>query len=240
MFKQLSLSIALNVEATFDSFYVSSDNQQALQALTEFTKPESSDFFFYLWGNQGSGVSHLLQSVQQQLTYLQAQYLPLDQLIEYPAEDVLSGLESLDWIILDNIDCLVSDKAQQGRWQEAIFHLYNRLKDANKKLLVGAHQSSRELPLSLADLQSRLQWGQSYRLNSLSDSDKQAMLILRADKLGLTLSEEVVQFILNNTHRNVHRLIGLLTQLDKASLEEKRRITIPFVKQVLQSLQSPA
>lgn len=240
MFKQLPLSITLNIEATFDSFYVSQDNLQILQAVTDFISPNSTDFFFYLWGGEGTGVSHLLQSVQQQLNNYQVQYLPLSQLIEYPAEEVLSGLETLDWVILDDMDCLALDKAREGKWQQGVFHLYNRLKDENKKLLVGAHQSPRELPLTLADLQSRLQWGQSYRLSSLNDSDKQAMLMLRADKLGLSLNEDIVQFILNNTHRNVHRLVKLLSQLDKASLEEKRRITIPFVKQVLQSLQASA
>ena len=198
----------------------------------------SQEQFFYLWGSSGSGVSHLLQAVQHQLLDQQTglkgaapsiQYLPLAELLAYPAADVCAGLEQLDMVVIDNIEAL----AGNSEWELALFALYNRLRDNNKRLLVGAAMSPRQLPIQLADLQSRLQWGTVYQLSALSDQEKSQALAMRAQALGLDLGVEVIQFIMTHTDRNIHQLIAILARVDNASLAEKRRITIPFVKQVL-------
>lgn len=240
MFKQFPLSISPSVEHAFDSFYVAPSQQQLVEVLQSFcasthtsqvTKPEVFDTFFYLWGASGSGVSHLLQACQSLCFQQQqnVQYLPINDLINYGPDEIFSGLESMHMVIIDDVDMLCG----RNNWETALFHLYNRLKDSGKKLLVGAHTPAREIPVILEDLKSRLQWGITYRLYSLNDEEKKQAFLFRAKLLGLECSEEVVQFVFNHRGREFTQLIELLNAIDKASLAEQRQITIPFVKKVI-------
>lgn len=228
MYKQLPLAVGLRVDATFDNFYISEENQQTLSALRHFCE-SANEHFFFLSGREGSGVTHLLQAVQHQLTDRAIQFLPLKEFIHYLPGDVLQGLEHLDLIVIDDLHLVIGEED----WELALFHLYNRLRDNGKQLLVGSHIAARELPVCLPDLQSRLQWGMAYHLQLLNDDDKKQVLAQRAAMLGLNLSDEVSQFILNHCSRDTQQLIQLLSALDKASLAEQRQLTIPFIKQVV-------
>ncbi|MFT5116882.1 MAG: DnaA family protein [Kiritimatiellia bacterium] len=232
MCKQLPLSISLRVDATFDNFYVSASNAVAVDALKHFCDV-SNEHFFYVWGKGGSGVSHLLQAVQHRAADLNIQYLPLAELLSpaeaYTPDDVFSGLEVLDLVVIDDLQKIVG----LDNWQLGLFHLYNRLRDAGKRLLIGANGSPRELDLNLADLQSRLQWGISYQFHALNDDEKKQAVLDRAEAMGMRLGDEVMQFILNHCSRDLRRLMDVLNTIDKASLAEKRHLTIPFVKRVL-------
>ncbi|MGS2717050.1 DnaA regulatory inactivator Hda [Eionea flava] len=227
-FKQLPLPIPLSAEATFDNFYISNENQLTITALRECTK--NRELFFYLWGS-GCGVSHVLQAIQHEQSDRTIVYLPLKELVQYPAEDVLAGLDTAEMVILDDLQSVVGKED----WEHVLFHLYNRLRDANKRLIIGAQLSPRELPVGLPDLQSRLQWGMSYRLSTLSDDDKQQAIKLRAKNLGLRIGDEVIQYIFNHYSRDFRQLMHFLSLIDEASMAEQRHLTIPFVKQVLSS-----
>jgi DnaA family protein len=85
----------------------------------------------------------------------------------------------------------------------------------------------------LPDLRSRLATGLVYQLTSMSDQQKQQALILQAQSRGLSMSDEVAQYLLRHYGRDMPALMTVLQQLDKASLQAKRRLTIPFVRQVL-------
>ena len=75
--------------------------------------------------------------------------------------------------------------------------------------------------------------GLIYQLDSLNDSAKEKVLIVQSQARGLEMSNEVAQYLLRNYSRDLNKLIGLLQSLDKASMSEKRRLTIPFVRQIL-------
>ncbi len=227
---QLPLSVALRVDATFDNFYISPANTWVVDALQHFCQ-QPNEFYAYLWGPSGTGVSHLLQASQHRLQSHNIQYLPLAEIIhyDYSAQDILSGLETLDIVVIDDIQHI----AGNGDWEEALFYLFNRMRDTGKKLLIGGHQSNTHLPVNLPDLQSRLQWGESYRLEPLDDDAKKQVLIDRSASMGLSIKEDVVQFMLNHCGRNLTDLMELLEQLDQVCLIEKRAVTIPFVKSVL-------
>jgi len=230
MFKQLPLSVTLLVDATFDSFYVSDENAMTVFALKQFCQ-HSDEHCFFLSGQSGSGVTHLLQAVQHYVDHSNIQYLPLKECILHPRspQEVLSGLESLDLIVIDDLHLVAGEED----WELALFHLYNRLRDHGKQLLIGSQVAPRELEVALPDLQSRLQWGMAYQLYALNDNEKKQALIFRAEALGMRLSDDVTQFILNHCSRNIHPLMDILELMDNASLAEQRHLTIPFVKQVL-------
>jgi DnaA family protein len=184
----------------------------------------------YLWGAAGSGKSHLLQACCQAMNGNQsAIYLPLQTLKEWGPE-MLEGIDQQALIGIDDIDTI----ANLPVWEEALFHLYNRVRDNEKTtLIITGKCPPMQLPLRLPDLQSRLSWSLVIQLNELNDQDKMNTLKLHAHKRGLELSTHVGRFLLNHCARNMHDLHTLLNLLDEASLVAQRKITIPFVKHTL-------
>lgn len=142
---------------------------------------------------------------------------------------LLDGLEQLDLVCIDDLHLLEG----QPEWQTAMFHLYNRVRDSGRQLLLGARKSPRGMDISLADLLSRLQWSLVFQLQPMNDRDKVAALRRRSRLRGFDLPEDVAQYILHRAPRDTRALFLLLEQLDRASLMAQRKITIPFVKQVL-------
>jgi DnaA family protein len=230
--QQLSLSVNLNDDATFENFYAPAHTHNAMVVRGLRDQLDGSgELFIYLWGAPGCGLTHLLQAAchQAQEMGLSVQYLPLRDLVGYAPDDLFTGLEMVDLVCLDCLPTI----AGRADWELAIFHLYNRLRDAGKCLLVAAEHNPRELALSLEDLRSRLQWGLTYQVHSLTDEDKQQALQMRARARGLELGDDVAQYIIQRLPRDTNELFWQLARLDHASLAEQRKLTIPFVKKVL-------
>ncbi len=230
--QQLSLSVSLIDDATFDNFYAleTTPNAQvrsALRSQIEF----ANEPFIYLWGASGCGLTHLLQAACHQAQTLgkSFQYFPLRDLIGYAPDELFTGLETLDFVCLDGVDLIIG----RADWELALFSLYNRMRDAGKLLLVAAVLGPRELPVNLPDLASRLQWGITFHVHSLDDQEKQQALQLRARARGLELSDEVANFIIQRLPRDMNELFWQLNRLDYASLAEQRKLTIPFIKKIL-------
>jgi len=228
MNKQLALAIKLNDEATLSDFNWGENKllQQQLQRMLTLKEER----LLYLWGCNGSGKSHLLQASCQAVNSTEsAIYLPLNLLKEWGPQ-AIEGLEEQALICIDDIDAIAGDSA----WEEAIFHLYNKIKDMEKSLLIiSGNQSPTTLPITLLDLRSRLSWGLVIQLMELSDEDKINTLKLHAARRGFDLPESVGQFLISRCSRNMHDLHQLLNRLDDASLAAQRKITIPFVKNIL-------
>ena len=116
----------------------------------------------------------------------------------------------------------------------AIFNLYNRITESGKtRLLITGDRPPRQLNLGLPDLASRLDWGQIYKLQPLSDEDKLQALQLRARLRGFEMPEDVCRFLLKRLDREMRSLFMTLDQLDHASITAQRKLTIPFVKEIL-------
>ena len=226
--RQLALSVGLRDDATLENFF-SHHNDLAVQAI-EGIAEGVGESFVYLWGESGAGCSHLLQAGCHQAGRYQrsAFYLPLGQ-FKAQGPEILDGLESLDLVCIDQLEQIVG----MPEWEEALFHLFNRIRDAGHYLLIAADAAPRQLEIALPDLDSRLRWGVVLRIQALDDDGKLAALRARAYDRGIDLSEEVAQFILNRSPRQTGELFLLLDHLDQASLSAKRKVTIPFVKQLL-------
>jgi len=231
---QLTLSIQLPDDETFGS-YLNESNQSVVSQLklfieqsqdTKSNQPNS----FYLFGLTGVGKSHLLHASSTYAAQLNKTSVCLScaELLLLSVE-VLDGLEQIDVICLDDIQLIADNKF----WQQAIFDLYNRVLEQNNCLLISGDQSATQLGLSLPDLVSRLSWGLTEQVKPLDDEEKVTALQYRASKRGLTLSMEAANFLLNRSSREMGNLITSLDILDKASIREQRKITIPFIKDVL-------
>jgi len=226
---QLTLGLSLKDEATFANFYAV--NNAEIIAELKKTSSGQGERVIYLRGTRGEGCTHLLQACCHYAYHHQlgSVYLPLANLLALSPE-VLNGLESLAVVCIDDLHVV----AGLSEWEEAIFHLYNRIYDRGGNIIIVANDSPRSINLSLPDLVSRLSWGMVYQLQPLVDTEKLAVLTMRANHRGISLSEEVGKYILTHCPRHMGTLFAALDALDKASLAAQRRLTIPFVKEVLQ------
>jgi len=222
---QLPLQLNLHEVYRFDNFYFA--QAELASALTELCQTESVSFV-YLWGEASSGKSHLLMATAEKSAQ-NTLYLPLAELVQSASPEVLESVEQLDLLCIDNLEAI----AEHREWQEALFHCFNRLQDSGCKLLVAARQNPATIALTLPDLRSRMATALIYQLESLNDDKKQQALIIQAQARGLDLPSEVANYVLRHHSRDMQVLMTLLQQLDKASMVEKRRLTIPFVRQVL-------
>lgn len=228
MTTQLPLAIRPQEQMTFAN-YIIGQNQFAVTALQQSIRG-TGEWYIYLWGEQGTGRSHLLQacSHQAQQQQLMVQYLPLAELISYSPQ-LLEGLEAFNIVCLDDIQLI----AGKREWQEAVFHLYNRIQLAQHHLIISAAVPPLQLDLSLLDLKSRLSAGLIMQLHELDDDSMLRALQIHARQRGLELPKEVGQFLLKRLSRTLPALLDTLEQLDLASLAAQRRLTVPFVKAVL-------
>jgi DnaA family protein len=223
--EQLALRLRPRVGASFANFVVAAGNAAALHALHDWLERAEPGVFF-LFGASGSGRSHLLQAA---CAGRSAMYVPLAELCLEAPEALFDGCEAVELVALDDIDSVLRD----ARWCEQLFHLFNRLVAARRQLLVSADRAAATLSCALPDLQSRLGSGGSFRLLPLDDADRRRALRLLADERGFALADDVLDYLFTRFSRDLGALIALLERLDKHSLAEQRRITIPFVRGLL-------
>lgn len=225
---QLPLHISLRDSATFANFLPAANAQVLLQLADAAAL--NGERFTYLWGSAGTGKTHLLQAVCHALAAKNkpAVYLPLAH--EGLQPEMLEGMESMSLIAIDDLQAVAGDR----RWEEALFHLFNRVRDHGEgHLLVTGSANPQALELVLPDLESRLLWGLVFQLQPLNDEELAQALQLRAKGRGMDMPDDVAAFILKRCSRDMHTLFELLEKLDHESLVAQRKLTIPFVKQFL-------
>jgi len=189
--------------------------------------------FLYLWGDKASGKTHLSLAIaeQAQKNSKTMLYLPLAELVETASPEVLQGVEDLNLLCLDEFEAI----AGLPQWEEALFHCFNRLQQSGCQLLIASRDNPATSAIQLADLRSRMATGLVYQLDSLNDNAKQKVMMVQSQARGLEMAEEVAQYLLRHHSRDIIELMALLQRLDKASMAAQRRLTIPFVRQILLS-----
>jgi DnaA family protein len=184
----------------------------------------------FLYGASGVGKTHLLQALCVRASEQQqaASYLPLRELHGYGPE-LLQGTEQMALVCLDDVSAVL----QQPLWNRALFNLHRDLEERGGKLLLADEQAPAALPIILPDLASRILAGTVLRLQPLDDAAQIEALQLHALQRGLILPDDVVSYLLRRLPRDMHTLCGFLDELDLASLTAQRKLTVPFVRQVL-------
>jgi len=225
---QIPLALGTREKPGFDMF-VADRNEEALLAVKS-AAGLSATGSIYLWGADGCGKSHLLQAAcihAGESDHFVA-YIPLAGAEELqPA--VLEDLDEMDLVCIDDIDHIAGDM----QWEQPLLHLYNRLRDRSAIMLIAGRSSPKSLALQLPDLKSRMAWGLVYHLQPLDDDHKISVLQQRAHARAFDLPDDVAGYLVRRVRRDLPGLIALLDQFEEATLVEKRKLTIPFVKSLL-------
>jgi DnaA family protein len=210
--------------------FVAGPNTAVLGAVREVA--ETADRCLFLAGPAGSGKTHLLNAacLAARSAGRTAFYLGARALDDADA-DPLRGLESMDLVCIDDGHLL----AGNARQEEALFHFINRLRTERGSLLFASHERLRRLPFGLPDLASRLAWGLRLELQPLEDDDKRQVLDRHAESLGVELPAEVTDYLLSHGARDMATLIGTVTRMQQAAFREKRRLTVPLARKLLQA-----
>jgi DnaA family protein len=224
---QLALPLQLQDHAVFESFWPAG-NDTLVAYLNEICRNAASPGC-WVWGAAATGKTHLLQAVCER-SGDSSVYLPLALFVEAGPE-VLRGLEHRQFICLDDIGTISGD----SRWEWGLFELCNQVQDSGGILVISANANARKCGFDLKDLESRFTRLPAFHLRPLADADRVKALQLRAKLRGLDLPGETANYLLTRRARDMTSLYALLDKLDREALKAQRRLTIPFVKTVLES-----
>lgn len=233
--QQLPLNLRLNPSVSFEN-YIPGPNQAVLTILQQFIQHTQDTTSVYLWGAAGTGKTHLLQATLHYTNQhgIASAYVPLRQLFQTRVE-MLDGIEEMDLVCIDDIDAI----AGNAEWERALFRLFNQLRDTGKIQILSGHAAPQQLGLHIPDLVSRLSWGGVFALQPLDEPTTIQVLQKHAEDRGLNLPHKVASHLIKRAHRDMTTLIDWLQQLDYASLSAKRRLTVPFVNTLLDTLNAP-
>lgn len=220
--RQLALELASPPAPTLDNF-VTGGNAEAVAALRALADAPG-ERFIYLWGAPGSGRSHLLRAVLKSLAET-GRRVRLYGAGERPVAD-----ESAEVVGVDDVERL------DGPSQINLFNIFNGLKESSGVLVVTGGCPPARLSLR-ADLLTRLAWGLVYEVHALSEDDRRAAVLEYATARGFMVPQEVTDYLLARVPRDLSSLRVLVDTLDRVSLEQKRAVTVPLAREVLQLVQ---
>ena len=224
---QLALPLRLADYAIFDTF-LAAGNEPVVDYLRSLTSAAPGEGA-WIWGAPATGKSHLLQATCERFGD-RAAFLPLADLAAAgPA--MLEGLDSRQLVCIDDVDRVAGNAA----WERGLFVLCNGLIEAGHHLVVSAAAAPRESGIVLADLRSRLQRLATFHIQGLDEASRMEALQLRAGHRGLELPADTARFLMARSRRDMRSLYELLDKLDLEALRAQRKLTIPFVRDVLQS-----
>ena len=228
---QLALNLRLRDASSFENFLVARNRESFERVQTSVARLAGARStpaqWLYLWGEGGCGKTHLLEAAcraaqEQGQTAL---YIPLREKTTL-STTLFEDAEQSALVCVDDVQAIAGDSV----WEAALFALYERLRAQGGLLMLAAQSSPAGCDFKLADLASRLAAGLVYQLHALSEAEKISALRLRAQRRGLTMTEEVANYLLTRFARDTHSLFALLDRLDVATLAAQRRLTIPFLR----------
>lgn len=184
--------------------FIVGHNAEALHSLKQALTNIVEARFIYLWGPQGCGKSHLLLACQR-----------------------TAGEANLPLHIADDVNILNEEA------QIALFDQFNQLRATGGILITSGSAAPTQMGLR-DDLATRLAWGLVYQLHPLTDEEKAQALKTHAQERGMKLPDEVITYCLRYLRRDLPTLMAVLDALDEWSLTEKKPVTVPMLKRLLQ------
>lgn len=217
--KQIPLAIGPDPLPTFDT-YLSAANMAAVTHLRSLVLPAAP---VYLWGPAGSGKSHLLRALVHERQAVGERAGSFD------ADAAAPWTLQPGWSLVLVDDCERLDAERQ----HAAFSLFVQAADAGVQWVAAGRLPPVDLPLR-DDLRTRLAWGHVFALQPASENEARAALRREADRRGIFLADEVIDYLLARAARDLGTLMQWLDRIDHFALAHQRMVTVPLLRQLLQ------
>ena len=225
--RQLMLGVQLKERATFASF-LTARNVELVAHLRNVAMATPAGAT-WIAGPHTAGKSHLLQAVCAEVgAGKRAAYLPLETLLPFGPSS-LDGADLLDVACYDDVQTV----AGLPDWEERLFSLWQRSTERGSTLLFAARENPAQVEFGLADLKSRLASSFVFAVRELNDEEQLEALMLRAHLRGFELPPETARYLQRRFPRDMRTLCEILDTLDDAAFVAQRRITVPFIRGVL-------
>ena len=213
-------------KSSLEGFFTSRENSHLLSLLKD------SDFLddLFIYGTKESGKTFLLQAMCNSYSSVSklSLYIPLKKVMNYGVE-IFESLENIDLICIDGIEEVIS----KIEWEKAIFNLINKALISETRLILTSSKDLKSLNFSLPDLESRIRKIQSYELHPVNDKDIFDALKYISKLTSINLGDKEARYLVTYSQRNISNLVQILESLDQLSMEMKRKITIPLIKEVI-------
>ena len=219
-YNQIPIDFGFFTRKTYDNFVIGS-NEKLFDTLSCIN---DSDQLVLIYGSKYSGKTHICEAAvnhfKNKSIFINAHTDPFK----------LELSDSYDLLVIDDLDKLILCKENE----ETLFSLINNQILQKKPSIVASSKDISECNINLKDLSSRLLSDKIFNIIELDDSDKIDMMISFCSQRGLEIEEKVLQYIIKNCSRDLYFLCALIQNLDTASMSTKRKITIPFIKKVIE------
>jgi chromosomal replication initiator protein len=236
--------IQLNPKYTFKNFVVGAGNQFAHAAcMAVAEQPAKAYNPLFIYGETGLGKTHLLNAIGNYVaerTDLRIAYLTTEQFtnevinsIRYDKMmDLRKRYRHIDMLMIDDIQFL----AGKERTQEEFFHTFNAIYEAHKQLVLSSDRFPKDMPDIEERLRSRFEWGLIADLQPPDVETRIAILRKKSEDEGVTLPEDVIQFLATTLKSNIRELEGSLVRLGAYASLTGQTITLEMAKNVLRDL----
>lgn len=222
--KQIPLALALPAATGFDSL-LAGPNAEAVHHLRTLVMPAAP---VYLWGGSGTGKTRLLQALASQRQ------------AEGERVGWFDAADPTPWTLGEGWSLVIVDRCEalDPVHQQAAFALFVEAGTMGVQWAAAGRVPPVDLPLR-DDLRSRLAWGHVFALQALAEGETRAALRREADRRGILLSDEVMDYLLTRFQRDLKHLMNLLDRLDEFALSERRAVTVPLLKKMLAEGEGP-
>ena len=222
--RQIPLDVSLSEYMTFETFYLG-PNKSVVDSLRD-----KKNQLIWLAGLEGFGKTHLLHAFLNSHEHENKKvlYLPMSESQDF-TPDILDNLAQYDLVAIDDIENIIGDMT----WEEQLLKFYEDSYSTRNKILITANDTPKGLNFLLPDLSSRFNLALIERLRPMNEDEMIKAILIHSKARGFDLPEDSAKYLINRVPRDVSVLVDMIKLLDYESLSMQRKLTIPFIKTVL-------
>ena len=227
--RQLALQIQINERASLDNFFVSKNNNQTIQILKNILLSSNKGAQIFIDDLGSNGKSYLLQAICNDFSNSNNSsiYIPMQETINFDPS-ILEGISELNLICVDDIDLI----NKRREWEIPFFNLINECYEKECFLILsGSINKLKAIP----DLTSRIKKMETLRLEAINDDELMEATQAISKNLNIEISDKNMNYLINNSKRDIKTIFRTLSQLEKESLERKKSIGLNLIKDVIRS-----
>ena len=227
--RQLALQIQINERASLDNFFVSKKNNKTIQILKNILLGSDKGVQIFIDDLGSNGKSYLLQAVCNDFSNSNNSsiYIPMQEAINLDPS-ILEGVSELNLICIDDIDLI----NKRREWEIALFNLINECYEKECFLLLSGSINKLE---AIPDLVSRIKKMETLRLEAINDDELLEATKAISKNLNIEISDKNMNYLINNSKRDIKTIFRTLSQLEKESLERRKSIGLNLIKEVIQN-----